>query len=67
MSIPSSDMFEQMMQKLPDIKKLMDENLSKVEGLIGQDGANKIKDLYAELEKMQKNSKGKDGKLFLSL
>ena len=31
--------------------------------MIGQDGANKIKDLYAELEKLQKNAKGKDSEL----
>ncbi|ORY57128.1 hypothetical protein BCR35DRAFT_309715 [Leucosporidium creatinivorum] len=49
-----------LLDKMPDVKKLVDENVGKLEGVVGEDRVKVVKDLYAELEKIGKSGKSVD-------
>ncbi|SGY18810.1 BQ5605_C014g07480 [Microbotryum silenes-dioicae] len=50
----------QLLDKLPDVKSLLEDNLKKVEQYIGKENVGVVKDLYADLEKISKNGKSLD-------
>ncbi|GAA5865710.1 hypothetical protein JCM3774_004975 [Rhodotorula dairenensis] len=50
------------LDKMPDVKEALDQNLSKVEGYLGEDRVKIVKDLYAELEKIGKSDKSVEDK-----
>ncbi|SCV73829.1 BQ2448_6259 [Microbotryum intermedium] len=49
-----------LLDKLPDVKSLLDDNLKKVEQYIGKENVGVVKDLYDDLEKISKNGKSLD-------
>ncbi|KDE05445.1 hypothetical protein MVLG_04135 [Microbotryum lychnidis-dioicae p1A1 Lamole] len=49
-----------LLDKLPDVKSLLEDNLKKVEQYIGKENVGVVKDLYADLEKISKNGKSLD-------
>ncbi|KAK4047583.1 hypothetical protein OIO90_006124 [Microbotryomycetes sp. JL221] len=49
-----------LLDKMPDVSKLVDENIDKLSNVVGQDKTKAVKELYAELEKIGKSGKSLD-------
>ncbi|KAM0788058.1 hypothetical protein ACM66B_001230 [Microbotryomycetes sp. NB124-2] len=49
-----------LLDKLPDVKKLVDDNVSKLGNVVGEERAQVVKELYGELEKIGKSGKSLD-------
>jgi len=55
-----SSSVEPLMNSMPDVKKMLDDNVDKLKAVIGDKGVDQVRGLYKELEDLQKSSKGKD-------
>jgi len=51
-----------LLNKLPDVKKMLDEQLPKMQGVIGEDGVKQVQELYEKLAELGKDAKNKDPK-----
>lgn len=56
-----SENAEPLLKKIPDLKKLLDEQLPHLAPIIGDKGAEDVKKMYAQLEELGKSAKNKDG------
>lgn len=54
------------LEKMPDVKQLLDENLDKVSGYVGEDRVKIVKDVYAELADIGKSNKSVEEKTKLA-
>ncbi|GAA5827949.1 hypothetical protein JCM5353_007755 [Sporobolomyces roseus] len=54
------------LEKVPDVKQLLDENLDKVSGYVGEDRVKIVKDVYAELADIGKSNKSVEEKTKLA-
>ncbi|KAK4047531.1 hypothetical protein OIV83_005318 [Microbotryomycetes sp. JL201] len=46
-----------LLDKMPDVRKLVDDNVERLSSVVGEDKAKAIKDMYGELEKISKSGK----------
>ncbi|GAA5880754.1 hypothetical protein JCM1840_007425 [Sporobolomyces johnsonii] len=51
-----------MLDKMPDVKQLVDDNLDKVQGYVGEDRVKIVKELYSELAKIGQSDKSVEDK-----
>ncbi|GAA6021016.1 hypothetical protein JCM11491_005965 [Sporobolomyces phaffii] len=54
------------LEKMPDVKQLVDDNLSKVSGYVGEDRVKIVKEVYAELADIGKSDKSVEEKTKLA-
>ncbi|GAA5950047.1 hypothetical protein JCM3765_004175 [Sporobolomyces pararoseus] len=54
------------LEKMPDVKQLVDENLSKVSGYVGEDRVKIVKEVYSELADIGKSNKSVEEKTKLA-
>ncbi|GAA6061570.1 hypothetical protein JCM10212_001102 [Sporobolomyces blumeae] len=62
----SSKVASPYLDKMPDVKQLVDENLSKVSGYVGEDRVKIVRDVYSELANIGKSDKSVEEKTKLA-